>query len=160
MIRLEMSFGIIGTALQWLRLYLSGRSQHVIVNGKQSESLNLPFGVPQGSCLGPLLFTLHYSSKLFEVIKTHLPEAHAYADDCLLYLSFEPNEVNDKLKLNDDKTEFMITGSRQQLEGVSVAELSVADISVAPASTARNLRVLFDRSLKFDAQITKTCCTG
>ena len=54
----------------------------------------------------------------------------------------------------------MITGSRQQLEGVSVAELSVADISVAPASTARNLRVLFDRSLKFDDQITKTCCTG
>ena len=54
----------------------------------------------------------------------------------------------------------MITGSRQQLEGVSVAELSVADISVAPASTARNLRVLFDRSLKFDAQITKTCFTG
>ena len=51
----------------------------------------------------------------------------------------------------------MITGSRQQLEGVSVAELSVADISVAPASTARNLGVLFDRSLKFDAQITKTC---
>ena len=49
----------------------------------------------------------------------------------------------------------MITGSRQQLEGVSVAELSVADISVAPASTARNLGVLFDRSLKFDAQITK-----
>ena len=91
MIRLEMSFGIIGTALQWLRLYLSGRSQHVIVNGKQSESLNLPFGVPQGSCLGPLLFTLYYSSKLFEVIKPHLPEAHAYADDCLLYLSFEPN---------------------------------------------------------------------
>ena len=123
-------------------------------------------------------FTL-YSSKLFEVIKPHLPEAHAYADDCLLYLSFEPNnEVNqseaiksmelcirtlrtwmsiDKLKLNDDKTEFMITGSRQQLEKVSVAELSVADISVAPVSTARNLGVLFDRSLKFDAQITKTC---
>ena len=91
MIRLEMSFGIIGTALQWLRSYLSCRSQHVIVNGKQSESLNLPFGVPQGSCLGPLLFTFYHSSKLFEVIKPHLPEAHAYADDCLLYLSFEPN---------------------------------------------------------------------
>jgi len=94
MIRLEMSFGIIGTALQRLRSYMSGRSQHVVVNGERSESLNLPFGVPQGSCLGPLLFTL-YSSKLFEVIKPHLPEAHAYSDDCLLYLSFEPNdEVN------------------------------------------------------------------
>ena len=71
----------------------------------------------------------------------------------------------DKLKLNDDKTEFMIIGSRQQLEKVSVAELSVGDISVAPASTARNLGVLFDGNLKFDAQITKhvlqvnTICT-
>ena len=66
----------------------------------------------------------------------------------------------DKLKLNDDKTEFMIIGSRQQLEKVSVAELSVGDISVAPGSTARNLGVLFDRNLKFDAQVTKTCCAG
>ena len=66
----------------------------------------------------------------------------------------------DKLKLNDDKTEFMIIGSRQQLEKVSVAELCVGDISVAPGSTARNLGVLFDRNLKFDVQITKTCCAG
>ena len=66
----------------------------------------------------------------------------------------------DKLKLNDDKTEFMIIGSRQQLEKVSVAELSVGDISVAPGCTARNLGLLFDRNLKFDAQITKTCCAG
>ena len=73
---------------------MSGRSQHVIVNGERSESLNLPFGVPHGSFLGLLLFTL-YSSKLFEVVKPHLPEAHAYADDSPLYLSFKPNnEVN------------------------------------------------------------------
>ena len=56
-----------------------------------------------------------------------------------------------------DKTEFMIIESRKQLEKVSVAELSVGDISVAPASTVRNLGVLFDRNLKFYAQITKTC---
>ena len=45
----------------------------------------------------------------------------------------------DKLKLNDGKTELMIIGSRQQLEKVSVAELSVGDTSVAPASTTRLL---------------------
>ena len=57
-----------------------------------------------------------------------------------------------------DKTEFMIIESRKQLEKVSVAELSVGDTSVAPASTQRNLGVLFDQNLKFvDAQITKTC---
>ena len=44
-----------------------------------------------------------------------------------------------KLKFNDDKTELMIIGSRQQLEKVSVAELSVADTSVASASTTRLL---------------------
>ena len=45
----------------------------------------------------------------------------------------------DKLKLNDDKTELMVIGSRQQLENVSVAELSVGDTSVASASTPRLL---------------------
>lgn len=168
--RIAMSFGITGTALQWLRSYLSACSQHVILNGEQSESLNLPFGVLQGSCIGPLLFTL-YSSKFFEVIKPHLPEAHAYAEDSQLYLSLKPNnEVNeselcirairtwmwmDKLKLNDDKTEFMIIGSRQQLEKVSVAELSVGDISIAPASTAGNLAVLFDPDLSLMLKLQK-----
>ena len=45
----------------------------------------------------------------------------------------------DKLKLNDDNTELVIIGSRQQLENVSVAELSVGDTSVASASTPRLL---------------------
>jgi len=53
----------------------------------------------------------------------------------------------------------MIIGSSQQLEKVSVAELSSGDTSVAPASTARNLGILFDPNLKFDAQIAKTRCT-
>ena len=47
--------------------------------------------MPQGSCLGPLLFTI-YASKLFSIIKSHLPSAHSYADDTQLYLSFRPLE--------------------------------------------------------------------
>jgi hypothetical protein len=86
--RIQTSFGITDTALLWLKSYLSGRSIRVIIDESTSESLNMPYGVPQGSCLGPLLFTV-YASKLFEVVKHHLPNAHACADDTKLYLAFK-----------------------------------------------------------------------
>ena len=74
----------------WKISYLSGRSRRVAVNGELSDRSLLSFGVPQGSCLGPLLFSA-YASKLFEVTKTHLPNTHAHADDTQLYLSFKPD---------------------------------------------------------------------
>ena len=58
---LSTSFGIRGTALEWFVSYLSGHSQCVSLSGMCSESLQLNQGVPQGSCLGPLLFTLYAS---------------------------------------------------------------------------------------------------
>ena len=70
--------------LSWFSSYLSNRSQQVAFSDGLSDMFQLSCGVPQGSCLGPLLFTL-YASKLFEVIKEHLPTAHAYADDTQLY---------------------------------------------------------------------------
>ena len=76
--RLEITFVIADTALQWFRSYLAGRPQRVLLNGSFSEDFCLPHVVPQGSCLGPLLFTI-YASRLFEVVKRHLPEV--YADD-------------------------------------------------------------------------------
>ena len=74
----------------WFKSYLSDRSQQVIVDGAYSDSTKLYHGVPQGSYLGPLLFII-YASKLFEVVKTCITIAHAYADDSQLYLSFQPD---------------------------------------------------------------------
>ena len=123
--RLSTSFGIRGIALQWFASYLLDRSQCVSLDGCCSSPFELRQGVPQGSCLGPLLFTL-YASKLFEVVKRHLPSVHAYADDTQLYLAFKPDSaasieaalaameccikeirawmLSDKLKINDNKT--------------------------------------------------------
>ena len=89
--RLEHYIGIQGTALEWFRSYLSRRSQRVMVQDSISHKFDLDCGVPQRSCLGPLLFTL-YTSKLFDVIKGHLPTVHCYADDTQLYVAFSPND--------------------------------------------------------------------
>ena len=128
---LENDFGITDTALCWLSSFLVSRKQRVLVNGRQSRDFAVNTGVPQGSCLGPILFIM-YASRLFRVVKSQLPNVHGYADDTQLYLSFQPGlsmlqdnavqameacisdvrswMINHHLKLNDGKTEFIIIG--------------------------------------------------
>ena len=65
--RLTTDFGIGWKALEWFSSYLSERSRRVLFEGTTSDSYDLRFGVPQGSCLGPLLFVV-YASKLFEIV--------------------------------------------------------------------------------------------
>lgn len=63
--RLESRFGITGTVLCWFATYLAGRSQRICFEGRYSKRFDLSHGVPQGSYLGPLLFTI-YTSKFFD----------------------------------------------------------------------------------------------
>ena len=69
-----------------LRFNLSNRLQRVSLNGNCSNAFPLKQSFPQGPCLGPAPFT-PYASKLFEVVKRHLPSVDAYADDKQLYLA-------------------------------------------------------------------------
>ena len=68
-----------GRIFSLLRI-LSNGFQRVHISSVASDREKLKYGVPQGSCLGPILFLI-YASTLFNVIEQHLPNAHGYADD-------------------------------------------------------------------------------
>ena len=175
---LSTSFGIRGKVLEWFSSYLLGRSQRILFDGVKSDSFDLRFGVPQGSCLGPPRFVV-YASKLFEIIQARLPDAHCFADDTQLYLSFKPysptdQEVavcameryisdlrkrmyQDKLKINDDKTEFFIIGSRQQLLKINPCTVRVGTTDIKPVSEVRILGSWFDSNFSMSIHISKSC---
>jgi hypothetical protein len=124
--RLEITFGLSGTVLNWFTSYVTHRFQSFItVNGSISNQRQLMYGVPQGSVLGPVLFTL-YSQPLSDVITKHNCAFHKYADDTEISQSsllenfgLTKTTIQDcirdilcwmesnKLMLNTDKTEII-----------------------------------------------------
>ena len=81
---LNSKLGLDSIALQWLDSYLKNRSYRFSVNGELSKPFYTTFGLPQGSCLGPLLFDI-YASGILNIVKKHFPQNHCYADDSQLF---------------------------------------------------------------------------
>jgi len=83
------SLAITGTSLHWFESYITGRSFRATWWGIQSTSTD--HGAPQGSVLGPLLFSI-YTTSLGPIIQAHGFSYHCYADDTQIYLSFQPDD--------------------------------------------------------------------
>ena len=66
-------------------------------------------------------------------------------------------KIKDKLRLNDNKTEFMIIGTRKQLAKVNTDGLSVGESIIAPVTSIRNLGSWFDQNLSIKPHINKIC---
>jgi len=89
--RLKATFGVRGTVLDWFVSYLSGRFQSVIADGVVSAPHLLVYGVPQGSVLGSVLFTV-YSQPLSNVSSAHNCDYHKSADDTELSKIAPPDQ--------------------------------------------------------------------
>ena len=92
LMRLQRSYGIQSHALAWFRSYLTGRTYCVVFSGKTSASINVTCSVPQGSVLGPQLFSL-YTAELADLASKYGVTLHAYADDNQLYVHCSISEA-------------------------------------------------------------------
>uniref|UniRef100_A0A3Q3IT75 Reverse transcriptase domain-containing protein n=1 Tax=Monopterus albus TaxID=43700 RepID=A0A3Q3IT75_MONAL len=162
--RLEHWVGIRGIALEWFRSYLKDRSFCVKLGDAVSSSEPLVYGVPQGSVLGSLLFSL-YLLPLGTILRNHSVSFHFYADDCQLYLPV--NKMSSSvstlleclddikswlafnfLKLNEDKTEVIVFG-----DSVGSPSVDLGSLAHYNQKNILNLGIKMDPDLRFDSQI-------
>ena len=174
---LKSWFGLGGTALRWLASYLRNRCQAIKIGSTLSELSNLIYGVPQGSVLGPLLFSL-YTTPLSKIIRLHPHiKFHFYADDTQLYIHLSHKNASSalaklnaclrdvqewmslsKLKLNPEITEFIVFGSKAQRQKISSHfPVSILGSLLHLVDSVRNLGVWFDADFSFSEHIKRTC---
>lgn len=176
--RLQLSFGINGHVLSWIRSFLSDRTQ--IISCETSVSLPSPtrHGVPQGSVLGPLLF-LMYTADIPKIIESHDLSYHLYADDIQIFGSCHPSDsaslasrlsrciadihnwlCSNRLLLNASKTEVMWLTSQRRRHLAPTHAIVIGDSTISPVSQVRSLGVLLDPCLTmrpYICDVTSKC---
>ena len=176
--RLENRIGIKATALEWFSSYLEGRTQAVYIEGHTSESISLHFGVPQGSILGPIEYSI-YTFPVGDIIRKHNLQYHIYADDTQLYVAFDLSNQNslvlateklkdciceisqwmsnNRLKLNEDKTEAIIFKTPHSKGNICMDHILLTDASIRVSQRVRNIGATFDETLSMSDHISSVC---
>ena len=158
------SIGVSKTTLEWFKSYLSDRSQIVRLAHQRSESRTITHGVPQGSILGPILFSI-YINDLPGIPNSSSLES--YVDYSKLFLSFVVKEMGDAVKrlnedirmvaswccnhsllINPEKTKLLIMGTRQLLSSLPEDfHVTLLGKEIYPVSSAKDLGIILDKSL-------------
>ncbi len=179
--RLSQRCGIKGTCLKWFTSYLSNRTQMVKINDATSDPINVKFGVPQGSVLGPILFTL-YTAPLGEIIEECGLNRQTYADDTGIYHSISPMDTEskniilskiyncidkikefmilNKLKINDDKTIFMAIGTNYWTEKLNIKSINIGNTTIESSNSTKNLGIIFDKEMTLKEHVNYVCKKG
>ena len=174
-------YGIQSSELVWFKSYLSSRSQFTRVNGVDSKVQNIGIGVPQGSCLGPLLFLL-YINDLPKAINN--ANVYMYTDNASLsYQNHSSNKLNralhqdlkaldkwlrgNKLSLNVAKMQSMVISTKQELSVLKSQteqlNLHIHDKDLDSVQSIKYPRVHIDNTLdwkKHTQEISKKISLG
>ena len=151
-------YGVDGTVILWFKNYLEGHKQCMKLFGIKSNYLNIICGVPQGSVLGPLLFSIYINDI---VNACHLSKPYLFADDGALlfdnicrktYLNIQIEmtiikwlAVN-KLSLNIEKTKMLI------FDNIKFAVKIILGNGYS-IEECKYLGLIIDSQLKFDLHI-------
>jgi len=176
--RFEHSYGITSKALSWMKSYLTDRSQCVCVGESFSKYVKLCYGVPQGSVLGPRMYCL-YSVPVGNIIRQHGLSYHIYADDTQLYIKVNTTALNQTkrslelcladiddwmknnlLKLNQDKTDFILFSPRRNADPRLVFEITLDNTKIKTSDSVRNLGIEMDCHLTMERHISKIVRTS
>ena len=167
------SVGIEEECYRWYETYLQGREVMVIISNAKSETRKLTRGVPQGSVLGPMLFSI-YTRELAWILEQHNVKYKLYADDTQFYIpvkSIQETErkidaimkdiknwmVKKKLKMNEDKTECMLFGTKNSLKKYEhFNQIKISTTTIEITKKVKDLGVYIDNELKMDDQIKNT----
>lgn len=158
-------YGITGKELNWFLSYLTNRTQCTKYNGVTWTKLEIDYGVPQGAKLAAILFLI-YINDIGSPIK-HC-KIGLFADDTLLYIShpdivYAAQKMNEdlerlnkwlninKLKLNAQKTKFMIV-SNKNIDENSIT-ISIGGYAIDRVSVMKYLGVLIDELLKMNQHV-------
>jgi hypothetical protein len=167
--------GIQATALQWFSSYLENRHQSVYIKGQKSDTKLLNSGVPQGSVLGPTLFTL-YTASLGQLLRKYNMNYHLYADDTQVYITCRPQHIDSAisqietciasvkrwmsthhLKLNDNKTEFLVISSKPLSKRFKPPLVHIGESVITPSTSAKNIGVIMNSCASMDDHISSIC---
>ena len=97
---LEHNFGLEQTVQNWFSSYLNHRSCKVNIRKEYSSSQDLPFSLPQGSCVGSQLFNL-YCNSVQDIVGPPLT-LHGFADDHTVGNKFKPGDCGDEVRCMDE----------------------------------------------------------